>query len=134
MILDIKGRSNNQRICCAFGASHRDSWHLKIPFVLRDCISHLLHLSIHCIVYTATHAPNNFPIPFIAYFINTLDSQSSGRGKVGQTFSKLGTFLPHSVPIFEKKNLIRYVLWKVIKKIKIIKIMHKVVDHKWRIQ
>ena len=36
---------------------------------------------------------------------------------VDQNVSKLGTFfekyVPHFMPIFEKKNLIQYVLWKV---------------------
>ena len=55
-----------------------------------------------------SHGPINLPIPAIAYFINTLDSQSSGRGRGGQTISKLGTFftkyVPHSISIFEKKS------------------------------
>ena len=49
-------------------------------------------------------------IAAMAYYINTHDNQSSGRGRagVGQTISKLGTFfekyVPHSMPIFEKKS------------------------------
>ena len=37
-----------------------------------------------------THAPINLPIPVIAYFINTLDSQSSGRGRGGPNCFKVG--------------------------------------------
>ena len=37
-----------------------------------------------------THAPINLPIPVIAYFINTLDSQSSGRGRGGPNYFKVG--------------------------------------------
>ena len=53
----------------------------------------------------------------MAYYINTLDGQSSGRGrcepnyfKVGNLFWKICTSLQAN---FWKKNLIRYVLWKV---------------------
>ena len=37
-----------------------------------------------------TQAPINLPIPVIAYFINTLDSQSSGRGRGGPNYFKVG--------------------------------------------
>ena len=37
-----------------------------------------------------THAPNNMPVPTIAYFINTLASQSSGRGRGGPNYFKVG--------------------------------------------
>ena len=36
-----------------------------------------------------THAINNLPIPAIAYFINTINSQSSGRGRGGPNFFKV---------------------------------------------
>ena len=56
-------------------------------------------------------------MPALAYFINTLDSQSSRRGrgwpndfKVGDLFKKIWTSLYAN---FRKKNLIWYVLWKV---------------------
>ena len=37
-----------------------------------------------------THASNNLPIPAIAYFINNLDSQSSGHGRGGPNYFKVG--------------------------------------------
>ena len=53
-----------------------------------------------------THAPINLPIPVIAYFIHTLDDQSSGRGRGGSNYFKVGgllkKYIPHSMPIFEK--------------------------------
>ena len=59
-------------------------------------------------MYSDTHAPINLPIPVIAYFINTLDSQSSGRGRGGPNYFKVGglfkKYVPHSMPIFEKKS------------------------------
>ena len=68
----------------------------------------ILYFFYFHVSYIHTHAPNNSPISAIAYFINTLDSQSSGRGRGGQTISKLGTFfekyVPHFMPIFEKKS------------------------------
>ena len=64
-----------------------------------------------------THGPINLPIAAIAYFINTLDSQSSERGRGGpKLFQSWGPFLQKMyLPLcqFSKKNLIRYVLWKV---------------------
>ena len=58
-------------------------------------------------MYT-THAMNNMPILAIAYFINTLDSQTSGRGRGGSNFFKIGDlfkkYVPHSMSIFEKKS------------------------------
>ena len=48
-------------------------------------------------------------IAAMAYYINTLDSQSSGRGRYRPNYFKVGTFfekyVPHSMRIFEK-NLI----------------------------
>ena len=51
----------------------------------------------------------NMSIPALAYFINTLDSRSSGCGrgrpnnfKVGDLFKKY--YVPHSMPNFEKKS------------------------------
>ena len=49
-----------------------------------------------------THAPENLPIPAIAYFINTPDSQSTGHGRGIGTF--LINYVPYSMPIFEKKS------------------------------
>ena len=42
------------------------------------------YLKIH------THATENMTIPVIAYFINTLDSQSSGRGRGRPNYFKIG--------------------------------------------
>ena len=39
---------------------------------------------IHIFVFKVTHGNNNLPIPTIGYFINTLDGQSTGRGRGGQ--------------------------------------------------
>ena len=64
-----------------------------------------------------THGPINLPIAAIAYFINTLDSQSPGRARGGpKLFQSWGPFLQNMyLPLcqFSKKNLIRYVLGKV---------------------
>ena len=40
-----------------------------------------------------THGGNNLPIPAMAYFINDLDIQRSGRGRDGPTYSKVGEVL-----------------------------------------
>ena len=57
-----------------------------------------------------THGCRTVIIPALAYLINYLDSQRSGRGRVGPTFFKVGEVLykkcptdPHTMPIFEKK-------------------------------
>ena len=44
-----------------------------------------------------THGNNNLPMPAVAYFKNTLDSQSSGRSRGWQTFL-------HVVDIFYKST------------------------------
>ena len=65
---------------------------------------------------TDTHAFKNMHIPTVAYFINTLDSQSSGRGRGGPTYFKAGELfykICSSLYANFQKNLIRYVLWKV---------------------
>ena len=55
-----------------------------------------------------THALKNLHIPAIAYFLNTLDSQRSERGMGGPNYFKVGEhyekYVPHSMPIFEKKS------------------------------
>ena len=48
-----------------------------------------------------THAPENLPIPAIAYFINTLDSQSSGCGRGGPNYFKERYIFFKKVPNFE---------------------------------
>ena len=40
-----------------------------------------------------THGNKNLPIPAMAYYINDLDIQRSGRGKGGPTYSKIGEVL-----------------------------------------
>lgn len=51
---------------------------------------------------------NNLPIPAMAYFINDLDIQSSGHGRGGPTYSKVGDVLykicPYTMPFFQKKS------------------------------
>ena len=37
-----------------------------------------------------SHGPINLPIPALSYFINTLDSQSSGRARGGPNYFKVG--------------------------------------------
>ena len=39
-----------------------------------------------------THVPENLPISAIAYFINTLDSQSSGHGRGRPNYFKVTDF------------------------------------------
>ena len=67
--------------------------------------------------FLCTHGLIKLFIAAMAYYINTLDSQSSGRGrcepnyfKVGDLFWEIYTSLYAN---FRKKNLILYVLWKV---------------------
>ena len=61
-----------------------------------------ISLSISPIVFT--HGNNNLPIPAIAYFINTLDSQGSVTGRpagAGQYSCMLGTFFIKLLTITE---------------------------------
>ena len=64
-----------------------------------------------------THPLKKMHIPAIAYFINTLEIQSSGRGMGGPNYFKVGDLFwkicTSFYANFRKKNLIRYVLWKV---------------------
>ena len=40
--------------------------------------------------FVFTHGDNNLSIPALVYYINHLDSQSSGRGRFGLSFFMLG--------------------------------------------
>ena len=67
-----------------------------------------------------THGYNNLAIPDMAYYINDLDIQRSGRGRGRQTYSKVGKVLYKICPSHyanfqkKKKNLIWNVLWNVL--------------------
>ena len=70
-----------------------------------------------CRIYLhITHAINNLHIQAMAYHMNSLDIQSSGRGRGGPNYFKVGDLfykICTSQYANFRKNVIRYVLWKV---------------------
>ena len=63
-----------------------------------------------------THGDNNLTIPAMAYYINSLDIQSSGRGRGGPTYFKVGDILykictSHYANFRKKSHQIRPVEW-----------------------
>ena len=67
-----------------------NSDHQLLVHWFRNLSSSRFKLILRNLLQVSTHAPINLPISVIAYFINTLDSQSSGRGRGGPNYFKVG--------------------------------------------
>ena len=63
---------------------------MALFFVFMSLNTALNEIEITLKFKSPTHAPENLPIPTLVYFINTLDGQSSGRGRGGPNYFKVG--------------------------------------------